>query len=466
MYTIENNQFRNLEEQVQKNKEDIAKHYAVDRALSNLGIKVVGQVANEEELPDPLTYVGEFGDTYAVGDKEEVDAGNATYTYYVWTRPDLNAGQPNAYWLNVGAISVVGPQGLRGPEGKQGPQGNSTKWYTGYTNPTSAAGYNVGDLYLNTNTGNVFVYGNGSWSSPQGNIKGPQGIQGPKGNDGIQGPAGEPGPQGPRGDVGGFINIVGTLSSVDQLPLPTALNNLTYAYLVTHGEHSDLYIQVGESVEEAEWFNAGPFNAATLVTVGGEGQNVWNADSKLDKYTNVTEYNQVYVKAANGGEGTINVTKQAIADAVVQRQSDGNIYVPEIPAEGVDAASKAYVDNQLNNRVATTSEANKVYVTDANGNQTTDARIIRQSTASYIPPGWIDFTDEEKEANYPYTCQKSFGYTQYIGSAKKITLLYNKNVAKYGISLVSVTGDGQTTFYAVRKPTGNEYLTMNFELEM
>lgn len=34
MITVNNKQFRNLEEQVQKNKEDIAAHYEVDRVLN------------------------------------------------------------------------------------------------------------------------------------------------------------------------------------------------------------------------------------------------------------------------------------------------------------------------------------------------------------------------------------------------------------------------------------------------
>lgn len=69
-------------------------------------------------------------------------------------------------------------------------------------------------------------------------------------------------------------------------------------------------------------------------------------DYALAKDTSTTDYNQVYVKAANGGQGTINVTKQALADAVIQRQSDGNVYVPLTPAEDADATSKKYVDDQ------------------------------------------------------------------------------------------------------------------------
>lgn len=459
MIKIGDKEFRNLEEQVQKNKEDIAKHYAIDRALSNLGIKIVGQVTNEYDLPDPLTYTGEYGDAYAVGNKEEVDAGRAVYMYYVWTRPDLNAGYPNSYWLNVGSISIVGPQGPQGVPGEKGDTGESTKWYIGYQNPTYNSKYNEGDLYLNATTGNIFVW-YGTWTSPQGNIKGPQGIQGPKGDKGDKGDTGEQGPKGIQGDVGGFINIWGILSSADQLPLPTALNNLTVAYLVEHtggtdqaNDHYDLYIQVGETPATATWNNVGPFNAATLITVNGVGLNVWDADTKLDKYTNVTEYNQVYVKAANGGEGTINITKQALADAVVQRQSDGNIYVPETPAEGVDAASKAYVDSVAGNAVQKTTEANKVYATDSSGNQTLRNIPSEWTVTTTIPNNWTELTQTEKENNYPFNYKIEYGYVAGTGTASRITLAYSKLIAKYGIVFNTVkTQDGIIEFYAVKNP--------------
>ena len=115
--TQNNEELRNLQEQVLKNKEDIARHYEIDRTLANLGIEIVGQVETPEDLPNPATYTGSFGDTYAVGNKAEVDEGTARYMYYVYTRPDINADQPFNYWLNVGSISIVGPQGPEGPVG-------------------------------------------------------------------------------------------------------------------------------------------------------------------------------------------------------------------------------------------------------------------------------------------------------------------------------------------------------------
>ena len=75
MIKVNNNEYRNLEEQVLKNKEDIAAHYNMDRVLANFGIRVIGQVASAEELPAPETFTGDYGDAYAVGAAEP-------YTFY------------------------------------------------------------------------------------------------------------------------------------------------------------------------------------------------------------------------------------------------------------------------------------------------------------------------------------------------------------------------------------------------
>lgn len=117
MFTVQRNDkkidFRNLEEQVQENKIKIAEHFAMDRALANFGIKIVGTIESTSELPGVTefpsapNYTGEYGDGYAVG-----TPGN--YIYYIFTREDPNAGQFTPYWLDVGPISVVGPAGPRG----------------------------------------------------------------------------------------------------------------------------------------------------------------------------------------------------------------------------------------------------------------------------------------------------------------------------------------------------------------
>ena len=368
MLTINNIKFRNLEEQVLKNKQDIARHYAVDRALTNLGIKVVGQVTSVSNLPDPIFYLGEFGDAYAVGDKALVDAGEATYDYYIYTRPDVNAGEPTNYWLNVGKISIKGDRGPQGPKGEQGDPGQDAMWLTGSFDPSGLGGsYPNGTLYIVVNgvpaslTGNIYQFDSNlnQWEL-KGNIRGPQGIQGIQGLKGDKGDTGEQGPQGEKGDVGGFINIVGMLSNVGQLPLPSTIDNLTYAYLVRHtggtdqaNDHYDLYIQVGETSETAMWNNVGPFNAATLVTVGGEGQNVWDADTKLNKKTNLTQNNQVYVKSAAGFQTMYDLTQNAPSTGKIPVYATNGILKTNEPAADNDAANKAYVDTKITNCVKT-----------------------------------------------------------------------------------------------------------------
>lgn len=107
-------ELRNLEEQVQKNKEDIAAHYNMDRVLADFGIRIIGRVSTPEELPDPATFAGDYGDAYAVGDPNNMDIVENPFVFYIWTRPDPDAGYPNAYWFNMGELSIVGPQGVPG----------------------------------------------------------------------------------------------------------------------------------------------------------------------------------------------------------------------------------------------------------------------------------------------------------------------------------------------------------------
>lgn len=326
---------RNLEEQVQF----LTDYHDVNQGLVQWGIRVVDQVASTSDLPDP--YDGEYGDAIAVGTK-------APFFFYIWTRASIE-GQP-AYWFPFGEISIVGPQGPKGDEGKQGIPGPSTRWWTNSALPYSANDYGLYDMLLVTTNGMVYqVRGtedNKVWTAV-GNIKGPQGNQGPMGPMGPQGEQGPQGPMGPQGDVGGFINIIGIRSNSAGLPSPSSLNNLTAAFLVGSGSSYNLWVQVGETSATAIWENTGPFNAATAVSVGGIYQNIWNADTKLDKDTSTTTYNQVYVKAANGGQGTINVTKSTAADAVVQRESTGSIAVPLVPNAAAHAVSKNYVDNSF-----------------------------------------------------------------------------------------------------------------------
>lgn len=354
---------RNLEEQVQY----LTSYHDVNQGLAQWGIRVVGTVASASQLPDPSHYDGEYGDTYAVGT-------SAPYDFYIWTRSPMVGGLP--YWFNFGEISIVGPQGPRGPQGPAGTPGRSTHFYASGS-IQDANYFEVGDLFLTTvdPLGSIYevvgTNGSKSWKYI-GNIRGPQGVQGIQGPPGADGKDGEQGPPGPQGDVGGFINIWGILTNSGQLPTPASLNNLTVAYLVEHtggndaaNDHYDLYIQVGETSDAAIWTNAGPFNAATLVTANGVGLNVWNADTKVDKITDTYTRRRVYGIDTNGSQLTLGVgySNDAIGQTIAIRDTYGSIYVPDSSigktynfAAGQEAVNRKYVDDKFVAKKTVTAE--------------------------------------------------------------------------------------------------------------
>ena len=240
MLTIDGKQYRNLEEQVRKNKEDIQSIIDASAVLNAFGIKVVGQVNTSDKLPNAADYPGDYGDAYLVG--------TATpYDYYIFTRP--NDTHPTAYWLNIGEFPLAGPQGETGPQGPVGPKGDGSKWYAGTQNPTIVA--EVNDQYLNTTDGSVFSYSNVGWTRI-GTIRGPQGAQGNIGPVGPTGPQGPQGPQGQKGDHGNIYKIIAVLDNIGQLPTPSEYirNN---AYIIDN----HLYAIVGE--EFLEWVDFGVF---------------------------------------------------------------------------------------------------------------------------------------------------------------------------------------------------------------
>lgn len=175
-FTLNNNiTLRNLEEQVQKNKEDIAAHYNVDRILADFGIKVVGQRMSADNLPNPETYQGNYGDAFAVG-------AEPPYSFYIWTRADVDSGHPTDYWFDIGAIAIVGPQGPAGKDGESGPRGRDSLWYTANSLDNAPSADNDDMLLITSGVdkGNVYKYVNSIWEL-QSNIVGPQGVQGQRG---------------------------------------------------------------------------------------------------------------------------------------------------------------------------------------------------------------------------------------------------------------------------------------------
>jgi len=245
MITIDGVQFRNLEEQVKKNMDDIKYILEEEGVLNEFGIKVVGQLDSTSQLPDPDAYEGEYGDAYAVGT-------DYPYNLYIYTR--ASGSHPNDFWFDIGTFPLPGPVGPKGDRGPIGPTGiRGSTWKTGVGAPGVVGGELKNDMYLNVVTGDVYRFTGTSWGFVD-NLEGPTGPQGNQGPTGPRGPVGPQGPTGPAGPQGKAFVIADTVASTTQLPDPSTLAD-NVAYLVgTEEAGYDLYVQLQDT---GEWANAG-----------------------------------------------------------------------------------------------------------------------------------------------------------------------------------------------------------------
>lgn len=232
MFVIDDKTYRNIQEQVQKNKEDIAAWTNIQFTLDSFGITVLGVVATEADIPEDEY---NYGDAYLVGAEEP-------YDIYIFTR-NGESGE----FINMGPLSIVGPQGPQGPKGDKGDQG--LQGVPGQNGATGATG--------------------------------PQGAQGPKGETGAQGPQGI---QGIQGDPGESFMIVGTITSASQLPDPSETSR-NYAYLLDDDDPSTvnyLYYITGEEGDEM-WSYSTFGGVGTTVSVNGSPVSTFDADDKQDR---------------------------------------------------------------------------------------------------------------------------------------------------------------------------------------
>lgn len=320
---------RNLEEQVRKNKEDIQHHYEIERVIADWGIRIIGQLETWE-VP---TGSFEYGDAYAVGP----DGG--PFVFYIYTR-----GNPD-YWFDYGAISIVGPAGPQGPAGvgERGERGS--KWYIG-PNAPSGPDIKANDIWLRISNdgrtdGFVYIYQNNTWALAT-SIIGPQGIQGETGPAGPRGPQGPQGIQGPRGYTT-ITRIIGSLPEgsiiADTYNPAEQPENATVLMPVNGENHAWVII-------DGVWTDAGPYSGGSAVYANGEYQQTFDADTKLDKNTGVTGYNQVYVKGTNGSQLMVNMDSNPIANAMPRYTSQATLRTG-IPINNMDCATKAYVDGSI-----------------------------------------------------------------------------------------------------------------------
>lgn len=333
---------RNLQEQVYANmKNDIAlaKEIQALKTLVGFDIKVIGVQETWEEPSGSYN----FGDTILVGPE------GGPYNFYIYTRYSANA--ENGYWLNYGPISVVGPEGPEGPVGPQGPKGESTKWYAGDGVPTGEIV--VGDMWLQSSTGAVYRYENGSWVY-KASIKGNVGNTGPMGPVGPTGPMGPMGPAGPRGYTT-ITNIIGTLPEgsiiSDTYNPATQEANATVLMPVSGVQHAWVVI-------DGSWRDVGPYSGGSSVYSGGQFVQTFDADTKLDKLTGTGDL-RVYARDAAGRQTNrqIGTTSQSIEGGVIPQYFGATTTVgsdiirnkllcgdPTLPYH---TANKKYVDEQI-----------------------------------------------------------------------------------------------------------------------
>ena len=253
MFIVDEKVYRNIQEQVQKNKEDIATIRNVETTLNDLGITVLGIYEDASSLPETGN---EYGDAYLIGAEEP-------YDIYIWTRPGT--------WVNMGPLGIVGPQGPKGDKGDKGDTGEQgPRGYTGETGATGA-----------------------------------QGAQGPQGETGAQGPQGI---QGPQGDPGESFLIKGNITNVNQLPDPsTAPRNEAYVLDDASPDTANqLYYITGDEGEEV-WSHATFAGVGTSVSVNGSLVSTWDADTKqstLVSGTNIKTINNQSIL----GSGNITVS--------------------------------------------------------------------------------------------------------------------------------------------------------------
>ena len=254
MLEINGYQLRNLQEQVEKNKNDILSIINEQGTLNQFGIKVVGQIDILNNLPTVEDYKEsnpnwEYGDAYAVG-------VTAPYSLYILTR--AGGTHPNDYWFNIGQFPLQGAQGKDGTAAtvevagtvtlvENSPArveniGDKTNAKLNFYIPRGEKG-NTPTIAIGTvesTTGNPEVTNSGTNTGAIFNFKLPKGDKGDKGDTGATGES---------------FRIIATLDNTNQLPTPTE-SIRSNAYLIPDEENENhLWVITGDTT--LLWTDAG-----------------------------------------------------------------------------------------------------------------------------------------------------------------------------------------------------------------
>ena len=243
MITIDNKEYRNLEEQVEWNKTMISKVISRELTLASFGIREIQHVAKAEDIPTPDAYKQErpdweYGDAYSVGQE-------APYYFWVLTRAD--AEHTTDYWFDLGLFPAPG---IQGPKGDKGDKGD-----TGATGPQGPMG----------RTG----------------ATGAQGVQGEQGPRGFTGATGA---TGAKGDPGEPFTLIGTVATTAQLPDPTTVIR-SAAYRVGPDANGNYALYVIEGEDTLLWTNYGDIKVGPAGPKGDNGLDALTCSSLISVET-------------------------------------------------------------------------------------------------------------------------------------------------------------------------------------
>ena len=120
---------------------------------------------------------------------------------------------------STGATGATGATGSQGATGATGPQGatGATGAIAFFASTTAPTGATYGDMWFNTDSGNVFVYINDGTSSYWVEPFGPQGATGADGTIGVDGATGATGEQGIQGVTGATGPVGDYVESINGL---------------------------------------------------------------------------------------------------------------------------------------------------------------------------------------------------------------------------------------------------------
>ena len=228
---------------------------------------------------------------------------------------DLNTGD---VYVKNNSNAWVKESNLKGADGNDGNDGASTSgnnWLTGNGAPNNANG-NDGDLYLDLDNYDFYMKASGVWSK-EGNFKGANGANGADGATGPQGPQGEKGDTGATGPQGPQGEKGDTGATGAPGKDGTAWLTGSEEPTAQTGKDGDFYINLTTDElylkESGEWSNIGNIRGSTS---GGTTQTMLAGDVNLDGKVNTSDVDVLRPVLAKVSSITVpNTSTEALAVA-------------------------------------------------------------------------------------------------------------------------------------------------------